>query len=260
MVGDPHRTPALLRAVMQAVRPGDIVLDIGTGLGVLAIAAAQAGARRVYALDVDRAALEVARAAARDAGVADQIEFVHALSFSYTPPECADVILCETVGSFAFDENICATLADAKRRFLKNGGRIVPQRLELWGALLSRLPRVTMPAEIGSAKRADLLGTPKLLATVEFRSRISRSLRLTARLRADRNGKALGLALWPRTIWWEGEVSDASPLAPPTHWKQGILPLEPRPVAAGKTLGIELLFQPHPDDPLRMTERLWRWM
>ena len=51
MLHDHRRTGDHLAAVAEAVRPGDVVLDVGTGSGVLAVAAARAGARRVYAVE-----------------------------------------------------------------------------------------------------------------------------------------------------------------------------------------------------------------
>ncbi len=57
------------------VSPGDAVLDLGTGTGILAVAAARSGAARVRATDVDGSALAVAGLRARGAGVADRIEF-----------------------------------------------------------------------------------------------------------------------------------------------------------------------------------------
>ncbi len=61
MLHDERRTGDYLRALAAAVRPDDVVLDIGTGSGVLAVAAARAGARRVYAVE----ASDIAEVAAR---------------------------------------------------------------------------------------------------------------------------------------------------------------------------------------------------
>jgi ribosomal protein L11 methyltransferase len=50
-----------LEALEQHLKPGDQVLDVGTGSGILAIAAAKLGASHVVALDIDDMALQVAR-------------------------------------------------------------------------------------------------------------------------------------------------------------------------------------------------------
>jgi ribosomal protein L11 methyltransferase len=63
------------RALEEALRPGDRVLDVGTGSGILAIAALKLGAASVLALDVSPVAVEVARANAAANGLApDRIE------------------------------------------------------------------------------------------------------------------------------------------------------------------------------------------
>ncbi len=57
-----HPTTRLcLEALEDQVRPGASVLDVGTGSGILAIAAARLGASRVLALDTDPLAVRVAR-------------------------------------------------------------------------------------------------------------------------------------------------------------------------------------------------------
>lgn len=260
MVADPHRTPALLRAVRSTVREQDLVIDIGTGLGVLAIAAARAGAARVWAIDVDSEALAHAEESAAREGLAGRISFIHALSFDVKLPKRADVALCEAVGSFGFDENILATLADAKRRLLKKTARIVPQRLELWGAPISRMPKIAEPAEIGRVSRSDLMGPPQRVASVSFSGAIPKGIHSKARFAVSKPGTAMAIALWPRATWRGKETSDASPLAAPTHWKQGIMPLEPRTFKRGERAAVEIIIEPHPEDPFTMTERLWRWM
>jgi len=61
-------------AGMIDVLPGETVLDLGCGAGLLAIAAAKLGAGRVVATDVLPAALKAVRENARSNGVADRIE------------------------------------------------------------------------------------------------------------------------------------------------------------------------------------------
>ena len=53
MMNDKVRMNAYEAAISRAVRPGDIVLDLGCGPGIMAMLACQAGARRVYAIDTN---------------------------------------------------------------------------------------------------------------------------------------------------------------------------------------------------------------
>jgi ribosomal protein L11 methyltransferase len=56
-----HETTQLcLEALEEFVKPGDRVLDVGTGSGILAQAAALLGAGKVYACDTDPVAVEIA--------------------------------------------------------------------------------------------------------------------------------------------------------------------------------------------------------
>jgi predicted RNA methylase len=50
---DAKRTSAFKNAIENSVKPGDIVVDMGTGTGVLAMFAAKMGAKKVYAIEND---------------------------------------------------------------------------------------------------------------------------------------------------------------------------------------------------------------
>ena len=70
-----HPTTAMcLRALEERLKPDRAVLDLGTGSGILAIAAARLGAKRVLALDTDPQAVKAARQNAAANGVAGVVE------------------------------------------------------------------------------------------------------------------------------------------------------------------------------------------
>lgn len=76
--GEHGSTRGMLRLLEASLRPGDEVLDAGTGNGVLALLAARLGAGRVVAVDVDPEVLPVARENLRKNGVADAVRLVEA--------------------------------------------------------------------------------------------------------------------------------------------------------------------------------------
>lgn len=70
-------TRLCLEALEERVRPGDVVVDVGCGSGILGIAAARLGARRVLACDIDADAVAAARRGAELNGLTGTIEVFH---------------------------------------------------------------------------------------------------------------------------------------------------------------------------------------
>ena len=130
MLHDVDRTQAYRRAIAEVVRPGDVVVDIGTGTGVLALAAAQAGARRVFAVEAGAVA-DVAAALFEGNGVADRVELVRGWSTEVDLPERADVVVSETIGSEPLSERVLEIFRDARLRHARPGARFVPAGLDL---------------------------------------------------------------------------------------------------------------------------------
>jgi protein arginine N-methyltransferase 1 len=133
MIVDRLRTDAYARALRQAVEPGAIVVDIGTGTGGLACLACQYGAKKVYAIEPDDA-IEVAREVASANGFADRIQFIQELSPQVTLPEQADVIVSDLGGVLPLFQHHIPSIIDARSRFLKRGGTLIPRREVIWVA------------------------------------------------------------------------------------------------------------------------------
>lgn len=130
ILGDTKRKSAFVNAIRKVVTSDDVVLDLGTGSGILAIAAAQAGAKKVYALE-PAGMVNVAKQIALDNGVADRIEFVRGWSTQIDLPEKATLLSTDIVGNDPFDMLIWETLTDARKRLLAPGAKLIPERIDV---------------------------------------------------------------------------------------------------------------------------------
>src|ERR1044072_3208568 len=135
MIADRPRMDAYARALRQAVRPGSVVLDIGTGTGIFAMLACRFGARQVYAIEPGDA-IEVAREAAAANGFSERIEFIQGLSNSVVLPERADVIISDIRGVLPLFQHHLPTIIDARKRLLAPDGILIPRRDSLWAAIV----------------------------------------------------------------------------------------------------------------------------
>ena len=129
-ISDAVRMEQFRQAIAQAIRPGDVVVDLGCGFAPLGLMCLQAGAARVYGIDSTEA-IEIARESAARAGFADRYHCISNSSFRTELPELADVVICDHVGYFGFDYGVIQIIGDARRRMLKPGGKVLPQRLSL---------------------------------------------------------------------------------------------------------------------------------
>ena len=131
MIADQVRMEAYRKAIHEVVKKGDVVADIGTGSGILAFFALQAGARKVYAIE-QRKIIEEAEELAKLDGMEERIVFIKGRSDRIELPEKVDVITSEILGHFGYEEHVTRFKIDARKRFLKSEGRLVPAWLELY--------------------------------------------------------------------------------------------------------------------------------
>jgi len=93
-----HATTRMCLRLLSDIDVVDqVVLDLGTGSGVLSMAAALMGARRVTGIDVDRDAIDSAETSARLNTLPDTITFVVS-DFRHDPPQPADIVLANLTG------------------------------------------------------------------------------------------------------------------------------------------------------------------
>ena len=142
MLNDRARTQAYIAALEAAVRPDSVVVDLGTGTGIMAATAARCGAKRVYAIEASGIA-NVARALYADNGFQDRITLLEGRSTEIELPERADILVSELIGTEALEEGALEYTRDAVARFLKPGAQLIPERLRVFAQPIE-LPSVAI--------------------------------------------------------------------------------------------------------------------
>ena len=265
LLADRVRNAAFQAALQRVIVKGrTTVADIGAGTGFLGLLAAKLGAARVDLYEAAEIA-GVARKLLRHNRLTNcRIAEVH--SSEVAAPERVGVVVCETLGNYPFEENIIATLNDARARFLEPGGIVIPQSVEqfvcpvvgeryyrdltVWdevGYGLDFTPARTMSLNniyVRWFEPADLLdrgAAAKAWDKVAFTRRNKTTRTGEASWRMSRPTTIYGLALWWSAELVPGVGLSTGPLDRRTHWEQLYLPaLAPIEVKAGQTLGAHL--------------------
>ncbi|KAJ1637723.1 protein arginine N-methyltransferase [Pavlovales sp. CCMP2436] len=110
---------------------GKVVLDVGAGSGVLSIWAAQAGAKKVYAVEATDAA-KFARMVVEHNGLAGVVEVIQKKVEDIELPEKVDIIVSEWMGYMLLRESMLDSVIIARDRWLKPGGALYPSKATVY--------------------------------------------------------------------------------------------------------------------------------
>ncbi|MGF1599791.1 MAG: 50S ribosomal protein L11 methyltransferase [Acidimicrobiales bacterium] len=215
---DPRRTRAFRRAIRATVAPGDVVVEMGAGSGVLSMFAADAGASRVYAVELDQANLTSLRDTVVTNGYEDRIVVLEGDATTIELPERVDVIICEMIATGLLEELQLPAMANAMR-WAKDGVKVVLQRYHVFADLVEHKNRYhgkvfnTIRYELPDkpSLRATVRSDPALLVEVDFRRRYdSTLLERTVPLTVMSAGTVNGLRISGTTVFHDGSRFDSS--------------------------------------------------
>lgn len=236
------------------MKPGNVVLDLGAGTGILGLMACRAGAARVYAIE-HGGMIDLARALARANGVAERIEFIKGLSTRVDLPERVDVVLADPIGRFGFETGVLEYFRDARDRFLKPGGRTIPARIDLWVAPVEH-PEAFGQIEFWNARRAGfdvsparswavntgyplalapghLLGEPSRGTSLDLSTAEPHPITFEVAVTTSRRGTLHGVGGWFSAQLSPAVTMSNSPLAPRRINRRNVFFPIDRPVTVG---------------------------
>ncbi|KAL8502948.1 hypothetical protein ACS0TY_021899 [Phlomoides rotata] len=133
MLSDRVRMDAYYNAIFDNKHQfqGKTVLDVGTGSGILAIWSAQAGARKVYAVEATKMA-EHATQLVKANNLQHVVEVIEGSMEDVTLPEKVDIIISEWMGYFLLRESMLDSVICARDRWLKPDGAMYPSHARMW--------------------------------------------------------------------------------------------------------------------------------
>jgi protein arginine N-methyltransferase 1 len=276
MVADRVRTDSYTQALKHQIKTGDVVADIGTGTGILALLACRFGARRVYAFEPS-GIIGLAREIAVANGFADRIEFIPRMSTESSLPEPVNAVVSDVHGVLPFFGKGLVSLMDARERFLAPNGRMIPCSDTLWIAGICSPeiyekhigPWAGMPYEFDmsaaglrrintidqcAASAEQLFLEPRCLATLDYQTIKETGLDTTVSWTVDHATQGHGIILWFDSILAGGITLTNRPGAPRLIYRQAFLPWpEPLQVSSGDTVTVTISAR------LVGNEYIWRW-
>ncbi len=274
MVADRRRTDAFAEAIAEVVRPGDVVVDVGTGTGILGMLAARAGAGRTHA--VDRAhVIRHVEDLLKDNGLTELVTLHHGLARDLQLETPVDLIISEWLGNFALTEDMLVDVLEVRDRLLRAGGRMLPSHVEvmlapmddsmlydeegpgfwhepLHGLDFSRLEIVELDQHQTQKMRieeATLLAPGKPLVSLDVATMRPGDEWASGVLEFEvtRDGALDGFAGWFTAQLSPSVLLDTGPGYPWTHWSQIYMPFPPRAVQKNEKLSVRYSLQPAPE-------------
>lgn len=274
MTLDSRRNEAYAQALKKVITPESVVLDLGAGLGIHGLLAAQLGAKRVYLVEPEDI-IAVADEIAQANGYGDRVRCLQGKIEEVNLPEPVDVIVSVFTGNFLLEEDLLPSLFYARDKYLKPGGVLIPQ-----GAVMEAAP-VCVPElyqqEIASwsepymginhraarnyasqsvyyykpdLAKAQYLAAPESLMALDFYQSNSTYCDVEVKYKITESGWCHGWAGWFKMQLGETWLSTA-PHEPPLHWSAAFLPLDPPlEVTAGEEVTFTLQRPPFGD---------WSW-
>jgi predicted RNA methylase/Flp pilus assembly protein TadD len=249
MLNDQARNDAFERAITKAARGRRLVLDIGTGSGLLAMIAARAGAERVVACEANTPLAQVAARIIARNGYADRITVVARrstqLAVGQDLPEPADLLISEILDAGLLGEGVIRTFRHACATLITPGAAIIPAGATVYGIVIEcpELRRVNPIREISGFDLSEfdifrnpvahgqitlahephrVLSAPFEIARFDFRQLANEQVARPVSIEVTADGTAQAVAFWFDLRLDDVTTLSTAPGGASKHWRQAL--------------------------------------
>jgi type II protein arginine methyltransferase len=264
MLNDEERNTAYERAINNMVTDKSIVLDIGSGSGLLAMMAARANAKSVISCEMNPTIAELARETVQLNGYADRIKIINKkstdLRVGADMPERANLLVTEIVDCGFVGEEIIPCIMYAKEHLLTEDARIIPRAAAIHaivveGKRLHRLNHVNtscgfdtspfnkystpeyFPVRLGAFEFSELT-EPFEVFRFDFEGPPITAIERKIEVPCKRDGLCHAIIFW-FTLHLDDENTTSNRIGSTTHWTQAMESfVDEVPVRAGESIKI----------------------
>ncbi|XP_063701506.1 uncharacterized protein LOC134831643 [Culicoides brevitarsis] len=256
MLLDDARTQTYRKAIeaCSSLFKDKIVMDVGSGTGILSMFCAKAGAKKVFAVEASNTA-RLSEKIIADNKLESVISVFHGQVESFELPsdvDGVDIIVSEWMGFYLLHESMLDSVIFARDKFLKSDGLMFPTSASLYCAPIMLPNRFDGPFEgldlrtfakelrtqksqkpqVEVLKEENLLHEGSVVAWIDLKETSVEDLKefdIKEVFVAQKPGELRGFCIWWDVIF-PNETSSDEPIAlptgpkdPPTHWKQTII-------------------------------------
>ncbi len=264
MFFDDIRNQYYFNAIKNVVNKDSVVLDLGAGLGLFGYMALMAGAKKVYLVEPAEI-INTTRIIIKENNLSDKIECIEGKIEEIELPEKVDLIISVFTGNFLLSEDLLPSLFYARDKFLRPGGKLIPDRakmiavpvsapeyyakhIDCWLhplqnidlSLVHKFAANALYSDKPKKREVKFLSESIEILELDFMTATKAACKSSTETIVSEDGKLHG---W--LGWFDARVGDewisTSPKHEQMHWKQVFLPLEnPIDVNKGDKISFEL--------------------
>lgn len=246
-LGDRRRTRTFARAIRNTVCHDSVVADLGSGSGIMALFAAKAGAKKVFAVEHDEKNAKWLEKIFAANGYGNVIEVVQEDARKVVLPQKVDVIICEMIATGLIEELQIPVMNQALLS-ARNGVSVILETIEnfveavdvddrFYGFRLP-VPQYEYPGE--HLVRVRPLTPKHLYRAVNFTKENGTHVDLAIELpvHSTKTGTINGIRISNRTVFCGGSTFAASA----AYCYPLILPVSPISAKKGDQIAVELTY------------------
>ena len=245
---DGKRSRAFEAAIRNKVKPGDVVMDAGTGSGILALFAARTGAKRVYAVEVDPAVAMLAKRSFEANPEGKRVLLVYSDLKRLELDEPVDVLIMELLDTGLIgEEQVPALNALRSHGVISEKTKLIPERASCALQLVEydfafygfSMPMIVQARNRGVGSRIKKrLSRTIAYRQVDFRSHVDTRVEEDVRIAVQRPGTCNALLLRTQIRLDKGiSLWETSDMNMPV-----VVPITPLEVSRGDEVRIQIRY------------------